>query len=97
MPAAHRSQHRGSNGRQNGGMKRRLLLSELGIAPGNLVHALGYVRATKHISAGDIMSIVSIGGNGRYVKLLAILARGGNVSISFNADAYTALQLRSIA
>lgn len=78
-------------------MKRRTLLSEMGIAPGNLLHAIGYVRASRPINVGDLLTIVSIGGNGRTVKLLGFMARGGEVLINFRADVYQSLAVRSIA
>lgn len=78
-------------------MKRRALLSELGISPGNLMHAHGHIRATKHIGAGDIMTNIAIGGNGRCVKLLALLVRSGQAVITFNADAFSAMAFSRVA
>lgn len=97
MPAAHRTQCRSPASKQNCKMKRRTMIGELGIAPGNLISTSGYVRASKHIVAGDLLSIISIGGNGRCVKMLALLVRGEHANIAFNVNAYESLPLSSIA
>lgn len=97
MLRAHRTQDRRPSGRQNKGMKRRILLNELGIVPGSLMTSRGYVRATRPISAGDILTLISIGGNGRCVKLLVLLARGLQASIQFNADVFTSIPLQVLA
>jgi len=78
-------------------MKRRALLGELGISPGNLMHAHGHIRSTKRIDAGDLMTNVAIGGNGRCVKLLVLLVRSGQAVITFNADAFSAVAFSRVA
>ena len=72
-------------------MKRRALLSEMGIEPGNLMHA------DKHVGVGDLLASIAIGGNGKCVKLLVLLVRGGQTTITFDADSYRALAFTRIA
>lgn len=80
-------------------MKRRALLSEMGIEPGNLMHAHGHIRSRsdKHVGVGDLLASIAIGGNGKCVKLLVLLVRGGQTTITFDADSYRALAFTRIA
>lgn len=75
-------------------MKRRVLLSEMGIAPGNMIHAYGHIRARLWIASGDVLTVLSIGGNGRCVRLQVLMARGGQTTITFHADEH---DFRSLA
>lgn len=80
-------------------MKRRTLLSEMGLEPGNLMHVHGQInaRCSKHVPEGALLACISIGGNGRCVKLLALLVRGSQTTITFDADSYRALAFARIA